>query len=1303
MQPTISTSTDAEHIEQASVQEESDFPSVDALYNAYFNELSSPYRFSNEDPAILWPHLRLSNQQYPYPTWASDGDAEHHPRAMVIRELFQEKTRSVDVHHLVDLILGPQLALAMANAAKRFLNPERQLIQQLSLMIKTFIRIAGFMKPEHREHETFLKETRSYYVLDVLLKEFIQGYTQAFPALARSIRSISALIFEDGRFKTNLLTILHRLDKKFRKISPQYGIDIITLSVYETTEIQKAHDRYRTKLTAYLNAYKEHTRYFCAVIGEETDDIDRIVEKMLALPAMIPASVSGYFLGTLSEQNLNMVIPFLCHGADIGHLTDQHFTKNSDRYWKIMSHAVFTHRASEPKDALLCQELDRHYFSSVGGQVLPKRCVRDTKEQWITLVTALSRSPNKPLYRALHEQSLDKEGWKLFKSNLYRFAEGFYSKEPVPPSPLVALDRMHHLPYHLPNNGIELPKKFSDWKGFFSDLHQNPNQPRSLIIQGNWFEDGSGQTSAKIEHLVNYLRPHITGLWFPNTPLNDAALEALVRQQGLIRSPLKHIRTLNLISTLITDKGIKKLLSSIHRWTALEVIDLRGTLITEEGVKELIAVLHDTRIHTVRLNIPLSESTENRLNAQLSLNRERTAISNPSQRTPEESKTSDAPAPSPNLIKNDLVEATLRYIQANENRDREVLNIMRTLTNIDDIEHQAHVDLSIQSVGDQTSNIQDLIHYLKIRDDHLVSLSLEGQPLSNISDDAFSELMTVLSRFGELQTLNFNRTNISEPNNSPMNETFKSEQPQTPNESRMAIMARDLHVVSLKIINLENNRFVQNDLKFLKEITQNHRHISQFLITSNQGRWLIKWYKYLLKQLSTGNKNQTLIEEKNEPVLLDVPASYVSPVSSHASSWFSSVYSDEPSLTFIISRESLKDIGHLRAQQDSHSSIKAYRETFERYLFNLIQSAETATAGDMTVNPGVLKQMTDLFVSSVISTVSSTASQVFEMIAGWKDDEERQSYFDTVSKVSHIVGRGDERRYFIELLSSVIIQQYIHHFYTEELTEERAIQDAFTVRDWMAYNHFTDDPLFEVSGRWGEDRVTFIHCHRMTILIYLLIGQRSIVVPVPVNRLNEFHEYQSTPQVRGLIQGPVSWRVPVIVKSSRLPFVVTERDRYMDLSIVDDDLKKLEGFLRDIFYSAAQGYKEKHFLPLGYYERFFMPLLTRHGGAVSIADCNLLIQYVKEKSFPDFIQELRVFIQERQGHSGQSADSLFSLFLHELLRPIQEQGNPKPANQLIIDVSFFSTKRGRDVEKATEFLEKVQETLVDRNRESAFL
>ena len=58
-----------------------------------------------------------------------------------------------------------------------------------------------------------------------------------------------------------------------------------------------------------------------------------------------------------------------------------------------------------------------------------------------------------------------------------------------------------------------------------------------------------------------------------------------------------------------------------------------------------------------------------------------------------------------------------------------------------------------------------------------------------------------------------------------------------------------------------------------------------------------------------------------------------------------------------------------------------------------------------------------------------------------------------------------------------------------------------------------------------------------------------------------------------------------------------------------------------------------------------------------------------------------MFIQERQGHSGQSADSLFSLFLHELLRPIQEQGNPKPANQLMIDVSFFSTKRRRDVEK----------------------
>ncbi|MCD8499887.1 MAG: hypothetical protein LRY43_02020, partial [Gammaproteobacteria bacterium] len=134
-------------------------------------------------------------------------------------------------------------------------------------------------------------------------------------------------------------------------------------------------------------------------------------------------------------------------------------------------------------------------------------------------------------------------------------------------------------------------------------------------------------------------------------------------------------------------------------------------------MKELIAVLHDTRIHTVLLNIPLSESQKNRLDAQLSLNRE-------------ESKTPHSPPPPPK-IENDLVDATLRYIEANENRDREVLNIMRTMTNIEDIEHQGHVDLSMDRVGDQTSNIQNMIHYLRIRDYHLVSLSLEGQPLSN--------------------------------------------------------------------------------------------------------------------------------------------------------------------------------------------------------------------------------------------------------------------------------------------------------------------------------------------------------------------------------------------------------------------------------------------------------------------------------------------------------------------------------------------------------------------------------------------
>jgi len=117
-----------------------------------------------------------------------------------------------------------------------------------------------------------------------------------------------------------------------------------------------------------------------------------------------------------------------------------------------------------------------------------------------------------------------------------------------------------------------------------------------------------------------------------------------------------------------------------------------------------------------------------------------------------------------------------------------------------------------------------------------------------------------------------------------------------------------------------------------------------------------------------------------------------------------------------------------------------------------------------------------------------------------------------------------------------------------------------------------------------------------------------------------------------------------------------------------------------------------------------MPLLTRHGGAVSIADCNLLIQYVKEKSFPDFIQELRVFIQERQGHSGQSADSLFSLFLHELLRPIKEQGTQKQSHEgSLIDLSFFSTTRQHDLQKATELFQQLETTLVDRNRESAFL
>ncbi|MCD8525580.1 MAG: hypothetical protein LRY67_07710 [Gammaproteobacteria bacterium] len=1274
MQPTISTST--EHIEQTSAQEKSDFPSVDELYASYFNELSSPYRFSSDDPAILWPRLILSNQQYPYPTWASDLEAEHHPRTMMICELFQryEETRNFDVRNLVDLILGPRLGLAIANAARKFLDPRRHAIQQLSLTIKTFIQITGLMAPER---EAFLKETHSYRVLEVLLIECIQGYTNAFPTLASSFRAISAVMFENGRFKTNLLAILHGLDKALRDRS-HHDLKVTTLRAYETMEIHEAHDLYRHKLTDYLNTHKEDTRYFCPLIGEETEDINIIVEKMLTLPAMIPASVSRYFLRTLSRRNLDMAVPFLYHGANIADLTDQHFTKYSESYWKIMGYAIKTYRCTEPKDSLLCQQLERRYF-------LPEIYAKETKEQWITLVTALSRSPNEPVYRALHRESQEKERWKLFKSHLYGFSDRFYSHQSIPPSPIVALHRMHRLPYRLPKNTIEIPHDVREWNAFFKALPQETDQ--TVFIQGDWFEEGSKQISAKINYLVSYLKPHMTGLWFPSVTLNDAALEALVRQRGFISSPLKHIRMLNLISTLITDTGIKKLSASIHRWTALEVIDLRGTLITEEGVKELIAVLHDTRIHTVLLNIPLSESTRNRLDAQLSLNRE-------------ESKTPHSPPPPPK-IENDLVDATLRYIEANENRDREVLNIMRTMTNIEDIEHQGHVDLSMDRVGDQTSNIQNMIHYLRIRDHHLVSLSLEGQPLSNISDEAFSELMTVLSRFGELQTLNFNRTGISEIG-THAHEECKGERPQTSNESRMAIMARDLHVELLKVILLNDNKMSEDDIEFLDIIVKKHSKLKEFHIDFKQSQWLFVWYNRLkIKK----NANQALpsfyAPHRHLELSNDIQTPLIIEENRKVSTWFSSVSSDESSLTFILSRESLKDIEHLRAQQDSHFSIKVYRETFERYLFNLIQSAETAIAGDMTVNPGVLKQMTDLFLSSVISTVSSTASQVFEMIAGWKDDEERQSYFDTVSKVGHMLGRGEERTAFVQLLSSLIIEQYVYHFCTEELTEARAIQDAFTVRDFMAYGHFTEDPLFEVKQ---VDRVTFIHCHRMTILIYLLMGQRRVVVPVPINRLNEFHECQSTPQVRGLIRGPVLWEVSVIVKSSRLPFVVTERDRYMDLSIVDDDLKKLEGFLRDIFYSAANAYKEKHFLPLGYYERFFMPLLTRHGGAVSIADCNLLMQYVKEKSFPDFIQELRVFIQERQGHSGQSADSLFSLFLQELLRPIKEQGTQKQSHEgSLIDLSFFSTTRRHDLQKATELFQQLETTLVDRNRESAFM
>lgn len=383
-----------------------------------------------------------------------------------------------------------------------------------------------------------------------------------------------------------------------------------------------------------------------------------------------------------------------------------------------------------------------------------------------------------------------------------------------------------------------------------------------------------------------------------------------------------------------------------------------------------------------------------------------------------------------------------------------------------------------------------------------------------------------------------------------------------------------------------------------------------------------------------------------------------------------------------------------------------YDELYKR-LSGLMHACKSGSSGMIKMQEGVLGQGVQT-LAVPIEMVSPSVLSALQLITAPLDEHERQAYYESITSVMAILEEDkDQHKNFARYIALLLTYQYSHCVHL--LTKEQARIDAQKALDWMAYSHYEKDKLVE------KPQYDQILTRRLNVLMALVFGyEASMLIPMPQSSVAAYKRFIEHPPVYSVAtqQALTTLEKPMVLQD--LPVIPEHTKFYADDKITDPQLRRFDRFIRQVIPTkTTKGYQKDFKHSLGYYQRFFIPLLLGHGGKLSLKDCDGLNDAVKNFSLPELLRYLHTEINPK--NSGFREESLQVRLIERLMQPIQSVRLPseKSATALKKDsktvisssrsVGFFEerqrqSQRASQRERFGKVAEILEETIISKNR-----